>query len=106
MPFLDFQFDPHLPSFIPHANMSNYLRRYADHFNVTSLIQFNTVVTNVTSNGTQYTPLSVGDVHFPVGPGGTPENGFCFHQWKVTTQNVLTKATTTAVYDAVMVCNG
>ena len=106
MPFLDFQFDPHLPSFIPHADMENYLQHYADHFNIMPLIHFNTVVTSISSNGTDYIPPPVGDIQFPVNPKGKPNTGFFFNQWKVTTQNVLTKATTTEIYDAVMVCNG
>ena len=103
MAYLDFQFDPHLPSYLHHTDMLNYLKDYVDHFNIMPLIHFNTVVTRITSNGTTYTPPPVGDVRFPV---GSPNTSFTFEQWKITTQNVLTKATTTEIYDAVMVCNG
>jgi len=103
MAYLDFQFDPHLPSYIHHTDMQNHLQHYADHFNIMPLIHFNTVVKNITLNGTDYIPPHIEDMQ---SPDDLPNTGFTFHQWKVTTQNVLTKATTTNVYDAVMVCNG
>jgi len=103
MAYLDFQFDPHLPSYIHHTDMHNYLQHYVNHFNITPLIQFNTVVTSITLNGADYAPPHIGDTQSPEDP---PNTGFTFHQWKVTTQNMLTKATTAEVYDAVMVCNG
>ncbi|XP_065915457.1 uncharacterized protein [Dysidea avara] len=106
MAYLDFQFDPHLPSYIHHTDMQNYLQHYANHFNIMPLIHFSTVVTSITSNCMEYTPPPIGDIQFPVNQDDPPNTGFTFHEWKVTTQNVLTKVTNTEVYDAVMVCNG
>ncbi|XP_065913296.1 flavin-containing monooxygenase 3-like isoform X2 [Dysidea avara] len=106
MPFVDYQFDPHLPSFMYHTEVLKYLKDYADHFNLMPLIHLNTVITNIASNGTTHTPPPVGDVQFPLESCVQPRTGFTFHQWKVTTQNVLTKTTTTEIYDAVVVCSG
>ena len=101
-----FQFDPHLPSYIHHTDMQNYLQHYANHFNIMPLIHFSTVVTSITSNCMEYTPPPIGDIQFPVNRDDPPNTSFTFHEWKVTTQNVLTKVTNTEAYDAVMVCNG
>lgn len=104
MRFPDFHFDPHLPSFIHHTEMANYLQQYAEHFNLIPYIQFNTVVCSIESAGTIHEPLPIGDDFY--GSCELPRRGFSFTQWKVTTQNLISKAVSTNTYDAVVVCNG
>ena len=102
--FPDFHFDPHLPSFIHHTEMANYLQQYADHFNLIPCIQFNTVVLSVKPAGTIHIPPPIGDEFY--GSCEVPRRGFSFAQWKVSTQNLLTKEISTEIYDAVVICNG
>lgn len=102
--FPDFHFDPHLPSFVHHTEMANYLHQYAAHFNLMPCIQFNTVVLSVKPAGTTHTPPPInGDLY---GSCELPRKAFSFTQWKVSTQNLVTKEVTTEIYDAVMICNG
>ena len=104
MMFPDFHFDPHLPSFVHHTEMANYLQQYADHFDLIPYIQFNTAVLSIKPTDACHTPPPIGDALY--GSCELPRRGFSFTQWKVSTQNVVTKAVSTEVYDAVMVCNG
>ena len=102
--FPDFHFDPNLPSFVHHTEMANYLQQYAVHFNLIPCIQFNTVVLNVKPVDTVRTPRPIGDKFY--GSHELPRKGFSFTQWKISTQNVITKTIKTEIYDAVVVCNG
>ena len=104
MSFPDFHFDPHLPSFIHHTEMAKYLQQYADHFNLIPCIRFSTVVLSVKPVDMIHTPSPVGDDMY--GPCELPRRGFSFTQWKVSTQNLVTKTVNTEIYDAVMICNG
>lgn len=104
MRFPDFHFDPHLPSFIHHTEMAKYLQQYAEHFNLIPYIQFNTVVRSIKPANTIHVPPPVGDDFY--GSCELPRKGFSFTQWKVTTQNLVTKEVSTEVYDAIVVCNG
>lgn len=104
MMFSDFHFDPHLPSFIHHTEMAKYLQQYADHFNLIPSIHFNTVILSIKPADTVHTPPPVGDDFY--GSCELPRKGFSFTQWKVTTQDFVTKAVNTEIYDAVVVCNG
>lgn len=104
MTFPDFQFDPHLPSFIHHTEIANYLQQYAVHFNLMPYIQFNTVVLSVKPADAVHMPPPISDNLY--GPCELPRKGFSFAQWKVSTQNLVTKVVNTEIYDAVMVCNG
>jgi len=45
--FSDLRFDPSVPPFPSHWDMARYLKDYADHFNVTPRVRFNTKVVNV-----------------------------------------------------------
>ena len=102
--FPDFHFDPHLPSFIHHTEMAKYLQQYAVHFNLIPYIQFNTLVRSVKPVDTVYTPPPVGDEFY--GSCELPRKGFSFTQWKISTENLITKTVNTEIYDAVVICNG
>ncbi|XP_076130455.1 uncharacterized protein LOC143112091 isoform X2 [Alosa pseudoharengus] len=47
MMFPDFPFEAHLPSFLPHQDVQNYLKRYCTHFAITPHIKFDTAVEEV-----------------------------------------------------------
>lgn len=99
-----FHFDPHLPSFVHHTEMAKYLQQYADHFNLIPCIKFTTTVLSVEPTDVTHTPPPIGDHLY--GSCELPRKGFSFTQWKVTTQNLISKSVNTEIYDAVVVCNG
>lgn len=83
MAYSDSPFDEQLPLFPGHADVLEYLERYAEP--VKHLIHFNTQVTDV----------SPGDAYTSFGP-----------KWNVTTKNLETEETLQSQYDAVIVANG
>ena len=102
--FPDFPFDPHHPSFLSFSDMLKYLQQYADYFQLTSLIQFNTTVVHVKPKGTECRPNPIGDKLYP--SSGLRKQTFTFSQWSITTQNLITGQSTVETYDAVVICNG
>ncbi|XP_027724165.1 dimethylaniline monooxygenase [N-oxide-forming] 1-like [Vombatus ursinus] len=80
--YSDFPFPEDFPNFVPQSQFLEYLKMYADKFNLLKCIQFKTIVCNVkkcpdfSSSG----------------------------QWEVTTENEGKQES--AIFDAVMVCTG
>ena len=100
--FPDFYFDSHLPSFVSHSDVGNYLQQYTDHFQLLPHIQFNTTIVSIVYNKTSYKSCVPGDRQYP--ESDSQRSGFIFDQWNVVTQNVHTKQTVTTVYDAILIC--
>ncbi|XP_064184572.1 uncharacterized protein zgc:77439 [Anguilla rostrata] len=87
MSFPDFPFEKHLPSFVHHTEVRNYLEKYCDHFRLRDHIQFNTMVDSVK----------------PV----QEKRGWHGLAWDITTTDGISKTKSiTERFDAVMVCNG
>ncbi|XP_036611837.1 dimethylaniline monooxygenase [N-oxide-forming] 1-like isoform X1 [Trichosurus vulpecula] len=80
--YSDFPFPEDFPNFVPHSKFLEYLKMYANKFNLLKCIQFKTVVCNVKKC-----------------PDFSTSG-----QWEVTTEHEGKKES--AVFDAVMVCTG
>lgn len=81
----DFPFqDPDGSSFPSHNVIREYLRAYAEHFNLYPHVKFNTLVKHVEPE--------------------TLKNGQTL--WTVTYEDLKTKVETTKIFDAVVLCNG
>ncbi|XP_071083368.1 uncharacterized protein [Haliotis cracherodii] len=87
MAFPDFPFDSSLPSFIHHTDVAEYLRRYAQHFDLYKFIKFKTLVEHVS-------------------PVCQPNNTSAI-KWNVTYSAADNRnEQTTEEFESVIVCNG
>ena len=124
MAFPDFPFPSHLPSYISHTDVLDYIQQYTSHFKLDKFIKLGTMVEQVTpiplpksnsyepniqqdglTNGEPSIPLTNGEmgdqVHF--------RNWGTFRdtvKWRVTSLHVKSGQRTSDDYDAVLVCNG
>ncbi|XP_036611395.1 dimethylaniline monooxygenase [N-oxide-forming] 1-like [Trichosurus vulpecula] len=80
--YSDFPFPEDFPNFVPHSKFLEYLKMYANKYNLLKCIQFKTVVCNVKKC-----------------PDFSTSG-----QWEVTTEHEGKKES--AIFDAVMVCTG
>ncbi|KAI4469076.1 dimethylaniline monooxygenase [Holotrichia oblita] len=80
MGFPDFSIRDHPQSYLSQEEILRFLNDYTDNFNLRPLIQFNHIVNEI----------------YPLDGG----------KWRVTVVNKLTKASSSNVYDCVMICTG
>lgn len=86
MMFPDFPFDAHLPSFLPHQSVQNYLEKYSTHFAITPHIKFETSVEEVR----------------PITMEMDGENALL---WEITSRGKH-GAQSTETFDSVFICTG
>jgi dimethylaniline monooxygenase (N-oxide forming) len=86
MSYSDFLVPRDFPQFLPHNKFLEYLRMYADHFQLTRHIRFHTEVSHVKE-------VPVAD-RWNTG------------QWIVTSKDLVTGSTTSEYYDAIFICVG
>ncbi len=104
--FPDFPFPSHLPSYVTHQEVLQYLQDYTEHYKLRQFIKFGTLVEQVK-------PSLVNDyvTTEKVGKKSTCE-GKDLHRfrdavkWNVTSVDSETGKRTTEDYDAVLVCSG
>ncbi|XP_073499202.1 dimethylaniline monooxygenase [N-oxide-forming] 2-like [Phyllobates terribilis] len=82
MCYSDFPFPEDFPNFLPNSKLLEYLRKYAEHFNLLKYVQFKTVVVSVRKC----------------------EDFESSGRWNVTTE--MDGKLETTIFDAVMVCSG
>lgn len=105
--FPGFPFPSHLPSFVHHSQVLDYLQAYASHYDINQFISFGTLVDQVK-------PVPIGEttVSNDIDSINQREER---HQWgkfkdstrwQVTTRDIKSGVQTAEEYDAVLVCNG
>lgn len=93
MLFPDFPFSSHLPSFISHYDVLDYLKSYATHYELNQFIRFGTMVEQVK----------------PVPCGAPTEGSRGFKdsvKWRVTSVSLESGQSSEEDFDAVFVCIG
>ena len=115
MIFPGFHFPSHLPSFVHHSDVLEYLQSYKNHYDLSKFIKLGTFVEKIVPVN-----ISTGDkASFATGKKiddtATRDGDVCFNHWGrfkdtvkwiVTTQDVRSGQKTVEEYDAVFVCNG
>lgn len=92
MNFPDFPFPDETPSYMHHSEVVEYLKSYAEHFDLLKYIQFNTKVVDVE-------PAQDGRLN-PI----TTQLGET--KWIVTSQSKINGEMKKSVFDGVIICNG
>ena len=107
MPFPDFPFDDHLPSFPLHNHVLGYLEKYTEHYNLSQFIEFRKPVEQISPIPIRCTAGQEVDIASKHQTDGDVENEkFDSVKWKVATCNLTTGEKEMEECDFVIICNG